>query len=49
MNPRVAVSLCLLGEEVRHDGGHKRGRFITDVLGRYFEWGAGVPRGRSHV
>lgn len=53
MKPRVAVSFCLLGEEVRHDGGHKRSRFMTDVLGEYFEWlpicpevdiGMGIPR-----
>ena len=53
MKPRVAVSLCLLGEEVRHDGGHKRSRFATDVLAEYFEWapvcpevevGMGIPR-----
>jgi uncharacterized protein YbgA (DUF1722 family)/uncharacterized protein YbbK (DUF523 family) len=42
-----------LGEEVRYDGGHKRDRFLTDVLGRYVEWvpicpeveaGLGAPR-----
>ncbi len=53
MKPRVAVSLCLLGEEVRHDGGHKRSRFATDVLADYFAWapvcpevevGMGIPR-----
>lgn len=51
--PRVAVSQCLLGEEVRYDGGHKRSRSVTDVLGEYFEWvpvcpevevGMGIPR-----
>jgi uncharacterized protein YbgA (DUF1722 family)/uncharacterized protein YbbK (DUF523 family) len=50
---RLGVSSCLLGEEVRFDGGHKRDRFLTDVLGRYVEWvpvcpemesGMGVPR-----
>jgi uncharacterized protein YbgA (DUF1722 family)/uncharacterized protein YbbK (DUF523 family) len=50
---RVGVSRCLLGEEVRFDGGHKRDRFLTDVLGRYVEWvpvcpeveaGFGTPR-----
>ena len=29
---------CLLGEAVRYDGGHKRDRYLTDVLGRYVEW-----------
>jgi uncharacterized protein YbgA (DUF1722 family)/uncharacterized protein YbbK (DUF523 family) len=50
---RIGVSRCLLGEEVRYDGGHKRDRFLTDVLGRYVEWvpicpeveaGFGAPR-----
>ena len=50
---RIGVSRCLLGEEVRYDGGHKRDRFLTDVLGRYVEWvpicpeveaGLGAPR-----
>jgi uncharacterized protein YbgA (DUF1722 family)/uncharacterized protein YbbK (DUF523 family) len=50
---RIGVSRCLLGEEVRYDGGHKRDRFLTDVFGRYVEWvpicpeveaGLGTPR-----
>ena len=50
---RIGVSRCLLGEEVRYDGGHKRDQFLTDVLGRYVEWvpicpeveaGIGTPR-----
>ena len=50
---RVGVSACLLGQEVRYDGGHKRDRFVTDVLGPFVEWvpvcpeveiGLGVPR-----
>ena len=35
---RVGVSSCLLGEKVRFDGGHKRDRLITEVLGEYFEY-----------
>ncbi len=31
----IAVSACLLGQNVRYDGGHKHDRFITDELGRY--------------
>jgi uncharacterized protein YbbK (DUF523 family) len=51
--PRLGVSACLLGEEVRYNGGHKRDRFLTDVLGPYVEWvpvcpeveiGLGTPR-----
>ncbi len=50
---RLGVSSCLLGVEVRFDGGHKRDRFLTDLLGCYVEWvpvcpelevGMGVPR-----
>lgn len=50
---RLGVSACLLGEEVRYNGGHKRDRFLTDVLGPYVEWvpvcpeveiGLGTPR-----
>lgn len=50
---RLGVSSCLLGAEVRYDGGHKRNRYLTDVLGEFFEWvgvcpefdiGLGVPR-----
>ena len=50
---RLGISRCLLGEEVRFDGGHKRDDFLTDVLGRYVEWvpvcpeveaGLGTPR-----
>lgn len=50
---RLGVSSCLLGEEVRFDGGHKRSGFISDILGRYFELvplcpevaiGMGIPR-----
>lgn len=49
----VGVSQCLLGDGVRFDGGHKRSRFITDQLSRYFEFqpycpevaiGLGIPR-----
>ena len=50
---RIGVSTCLLGENVRFDGGHKRDPFLTRVLSRYFEFvpvcpevelGLGVPR-----
>ena len=51
--PRVGTSSCLLGEEVRFNGGHKRYRFLTDSLDRYVDWvpycpeiqiGLGTPR-----
>jgi len=50
---RVGISACLLGEEVRYDGGHKRDAVIIDTLGGLVEWvpvcpeveaGFGTPR-----
>lgn len=35
---RLGVSACLLGSEVRFDGGHKRDRFIAELLDRFIEW-----------
>lgn len=35
---KIGVSSCLLGEKVRFDGGHKHDRYITDTLGRFFEF-----------
>ncbi len=35
---RIGLSRCLLGDNVRYDGGHQQDRYITDTLGRYFEW-----------
>jgi uncharacterized protein YbgA (DUF1722 family)/uncharacterized protein YbbK (DUF523 family) len=55
---RVGVSSCLLGSEVRWDGGHKRERFLTDVLAPFVDWvpvcpelelGMGVPREPVHL
>jgi uncharacterized protein YbgA (DUF1722 family)/uncharacterized protein YbbK (DUF523 family) len=40
---RLGVSRCLLGDEVRYDGGHKRDGFLVDVLGRYVEWVSVCP------
>ncbi|MEV4807001.1 DUF523 and DUF1722 domain-containing protein [Nonomuraea sp. NPDC049421] len=51
--PRVAVSSCLLGEPVRHNGGHSRSRYLTDELAPFVDWlplcpemaiGLGAPR-----
>jgi uncharacterized protein YbgA (DUF1722 family)/uncharacterized protein YbbK (DUF523 family) len=51
--PRIGVSGCLLGQEVRHNGGHSRSRFLTDELDPYVDWvpfcpeveiGLGTPR-----
>ena len=40
---RIGISACLLGQEVRFDGGHKRDRFLTDVLGPFVEFVAVCP------
>lgn len=49
----MGVSACLLGNEVRYDGGHKRDRYLTDILSTYFafvpvcpevECGLPIPR-----
>jgi len=56
--PRLGISTCLLGENVRYDGGHKRDRFLTDTVGRFVEWvpvcpevecGLPVPRESMHL
>ncbi len=51
---RIGVSSCLLGEEVRWDGGHQRDRFVTDVLAPFVEFvpvcpevGSGLPTPRE--
>lgn len=50
---RIGISRCLLGEHVRHDGGHKRDAFLIEALSRHVEWvpvcpevevGMGTPR-----
>jgi uncharacterized protein YbbK (DUF523 family) len=55
---RLGVSACLLGNEVRYDGGHKRHPFLTDLLAPFVEWvpvcpeveaGFGTPREAMHL
>ena len=50
---RIGISACLLGQEVRFDGGHKRDPFLTGVLAPHVQWvpvcpevemGLGTPR-----
>ena len=50
---RVGISSCLLGQNVRFDGGHKRDTFLVDIFGQYVQWipvcpemeiGLSVPR-----
>jgi uncharacterized protein YbgA (DUF1722 family) len=35
---RIGISACLLGQQVRFDGGHKRDAFLTETFGRFVEW-----------
>lgn len=51
--PVIAISGCLLGEEIRHDGQHKRNPHVVHDLAGYFEFqrfcpevsmGLGIPR-----
>jgi uncharacterized protein YbgA (DUF1722 family)/uncharacterized protein YbbK (DUF523 family) len=50
---RIGISACLLGQEVRYDGGHKRDPFLVETLGPHVVWvpscpevevGMGTPR-----
>ena len=50
---KIGISSCLLGNNVRYDGGHQHDQSITDTLGPYVEWlsvcpevecGRGIPR-----
>ena len=56
--PLIGISSCLLGEEVRFDGGHKQHSYICRTLGDYFDFrsfcpemaiGLGVPRETIHL
>lgn len=35
---KIGVSMCLLGKEVRWNGGHSRSRFITDTLSDFVDF-----------
>jgi len=50
---KLGISSCLLGNEVRFDGGHKRSQYIQNTLARFFNFqtfcpevaiGMGIPR-----
>src|SRR5262245_55371764 len=56
--PRIGISRCLLGDEVRYDGGHKRDAFLVSTFGAFVEWvpvcpeveaGMGTPREAIHL
>jgi len=40
---RLGISTCLLGENVRYDGGHKLDRYLRDVVGRFVDWVSVCP------
>ena len=40
---RIGVSRCLLGEQVRFDGGHKRSAFVTETLAPFVRYVAVCP------
>lgn len=40
---KLGVSSCLLGNEVRFDGGHQHDRFVTHTLGQYAQFIAVCP------
>jgi len=47
---KIGISSCLLGNNVRYDGGNKLDRFLIDTFGQTVEWvpfcpevGAGLP------
>ncbi|MFC3940022.1 DUF1722 domain-containing protein [Pseudomonas gingeri NCPPB 3146 = LMG 5327] len=51
--PRIAISACLMGAEVRYNGGHKESRLCSRTLSEYFDFlpvcpevaiGLGTPR-----
>jgi uncharacterized protein YbgA (DUF1722 family)/uncharacterized protein YbbK (DUF523 family) len=55
---KLGISACLLGENVRYDGGHRLDHFLTDTLGQYVEYvpvcpevecGLPVPRESMHL
>jgi uncharacterized protein YbgA (DUF1722 family)/uncharacterized protein YbbK (DUF523 family) len=50
---KVGISSCLLGNNVRWNGGHQRDRYLVETLGQFVEWvpvcpevetGLGIPR-----
>jgi uncharacterized protein YbgA (DUF1722 family)/uncharacterized protein YbbK (DUF523 family) len=50
---KIGISSCLLGNEVRWNGGHKRDKYLTNTLGQFVDFipvcpeveaGFGVPR-----
>jgi uncharacterized protein YbgA (DUF1722 family)/uncharacterized protein YbbK (DUF523 family) len=55
---KLGISTCLLGENVRYDGGHELDSFLRDTLGQYVEYvpvcpevecGLPIPREPMHL
>lgn len=44
---KIGISTCLLGENVRYDGGHKLNRYLRDELGKYVNYVAVCPETES--
>jgi uncharacterized protein YbgA (DUF1722 family)/uncharacterized protein YbbK (DUF523 family) len=53
IKPKIGISACLLGENVRFNGGHKQSQLCSEVLAEYFDFlplcpevaiGLGIPR-----
>ncbi|MBD9565472.1 YbgA family protein [Pseudomonas sp. PDM09] len=53
MKPKIAISACLMGAEVRYNGGHKASPLCSRILSEYFDFvpvcpevaiGLGIPR-----
>jgi len=56
MKIKIGISSCLLGDEVRYDGGHKRSALCTQTMSDIFEFvpicpevGIGLPIPRSTI
>jgi uncharacterized protein YbbK (DUF523 family) len=58
MRPRVGISACLLGDNVRYDGSHKRNAFLVEILSQQVDWvrvcpevevGMSIPRETLHL
>jgi uncharacterized protein YbbK (DUF523 family) len=54
----IGISSCLLGEEVRYNGGHKLSRLCVNTLADFFDYkpvcpevgiGLGIPRKAIHL
>ena len=37
-NITIGISSCLLGENVRYDGGHKLDHYLVDTMGKFVDW-----------